>query len=41
MKRKVSTIGCVERSADEEVNAVDMAEEVGVITIGSMVATSV
>ena len=41
MKRKVSTIGCVERSADEEVNAVDMAAEVGVITIGSGVATSV
>ena len=33
--KEVSTIGCVERSADEEVNAVDMAEEVGVIFIDS------
>ena len=31
----------VERSADEEVNAVDMAQEVGVISIDSGVVKSV
>ena len=39
--QEVSTIDCVERSADEEVNGVGMAEEVGVIAIDAVVARSV